>query len=318
VFVFDSSTSAFDYLGTGTNVVSLTVNANNQVNGTFNSQIIGGSAVNFTGTAANGTSISGTWSGGNTSEYGTLIGYMTTTATSVNGTYSSLGITETVEGDTITEASQFGSGSYPLAGNVGNFAFVNGGGAFWDGSEACSLYTCAIWLDKITGDLVVVGYLSEGSSQVLGILPNNNANAPVSAWAGTYTGDLNFAGCPSQNPCGGDSLTLTVAQAYDNPEFSPTLTITGTDSTTGQAFTGTGDTLYISLAPSGPGTAGGDATFTTNLSNNSFSVVASGSSQDSSPVVMQTLLVYNCTGPVNSQTATCGGNGAYLGTLTRQ
>jgi hypothetical protein len=146
----------------------------------------------------------------------------------------------------------------------------------------------------------------------------STSSTPTSQWAGTYTGDLNFSGCPSQNPCGGDSITVTVTQAYVNPEFSPTLTLTGTDSTT--AFTGTGDTADVSPAASGPGGPGGaTATFTTSLSENSFSVGArSGSSQNSSPLLMQTFLVYNCAGPVNAETGTCGGNGAYLGTLTRQ
>lgn len=138
------------------------------------------------------------------------------------------------------------------------------------------------------------------------------SSTPTSAWAGTYTGDLNFSGCPSDNPCGGDSISATVAQAYSNPEFSPTLTITGTDSTTGQAFTGTGTALDISPAPNGPGTMGTNATITTSLGD-SLSLIGSGSSQSSSPVLIQTCAVHSYTvvNGVNVQ-------GPYLGTLTRQ
>jgi hypothetical protein len=150
---------------------------------------------------------------------------------------------------------------------------------------------------------------------------NNNSTAPVSSWTGTYTGSLNFSGCGGVTPpasCGGDSISVAFAQAYDNPEFSTTLTITGTDSTTGQAFTGTGTALDISPAPNGPGTMGTNAVMTTSMGDSLY-VVGNGASQGSSPVLMQTMFVYNCPGSIDAQTATCGGGlGAYLGTLTRQ
>ena len=145
------------------------------------------------------------------------------------------------------------------------------------------------------------------------------STSPVSSWTGTYTGSLNFIGCGGVTPpasCGGDSISVAYVQAYDNPEFSTALTITGTDSTTEQAFTGTGTTLDISPAPSGPGTMGTNAVMTTSMGD-SLSVVGNGSSQSSSPVLMQTVFVYNCPGPIDAQTASCGGGGAYLGTLTR-
>lgn len=141
---------------------------------------------------------------------------------------------------------------------------------------------------------------------------------PTSAWAGTYTGNLNLSGCPSQNPCGGDSLTLVIGQAYNPPEFSQNLTLSGTDTTAGQPITGTGDTLGISPASQGPGTSGENATLTTSMSVTSFSVVGSGSSTSNALVLIQTLLIYDCAGPVDIATANCGGNRAYLGTLTRQ
>ena len=50
----------------------------------------------------------------------------------------------------------------------------------------------------------------------------------------------------------------------------------------------------------------------------SLYAVGNGSSQGSSPVLMQTLFVYRCPEPIDTQTANCGGGGAYLGTLTRQ
>jgi len=160
----------------GDEVVSLSVNASNRVTGAFNNPNLGGTAT-FTGTVVNGTSMSGTWTMGTETEgSGTFIAYMTTTATSVNGTYSTLGgITEVVAGNTITEESQYGTGSYPLNGNEGNFAYVQGGSTFWDGSNACDVFQCAIWLDKATGDLVVVNFSFPGETnpaynQVMGIL----------------------------------------------------------------------------------------------------------------------------------------------------
>jgi hypothetical protein len=47
---------------------------------------------------------------------------------------------------------------------------------FWDGSNDCDVFVCAIWLDKVTGDLVIVdfclpGFCEHPYNQVLGILP---------------------------------------------------------------------------------------------------------------------------------------------------
>ncbi len=59
--------------------------------------------------------------------------------------------------------------------------------------------------------------------------------APTSTWAGTYTGNLNFSGCPSSTSCGGDSIAITIAEALNSSisgEFLPALTITGVDNTT--------------------------------------------------------------------------------------
>jgi hypothetical protein len=150
---------------------------------------------------------------------------------------------------------------------------------------------------------------------------SKSSSTPTSAWAGTYTGSLNFSGCGSVTPpasCGGDSITLTVAQAYVGPEFSSSLTTTGTDSTTAQMITGTGNTLDV--IPAAPRTGvGANATFTTSLSGTSFGVVASGPVPTGNNLgVVQTLLVYYCAGAVDIATGTCGGNAAYLGTLTRQ
>jgi hypothetical protein len=94
--------------------------------------------------------------------------------------------------------------------------------------------------------------------------------------------------------------------------------LTGTDNTTGETITGQGYTLFDSPAPAGPGSSGGNATFTTSLDADSWSVNANGSSTSSSLVLMQTLAVYFCDGTVDTETASCGGNGEYLGTLTRE
>ena len=139
--------------------------------------------------------------------------------------------------------------------------------------------------------------------------------APTSTWAGTYTGNLNFSGCPSSTSCGGDSIAITIAEA-PNPsipgEFLPALTITGVDNTTKESFTGTGTALYDGAAPTGPGSSDTNATITISLGD-SLQLLGSGSSTTSSPVLIQTCLVH-------SYTVVKGANvqGPYLGTLTRQ
>jgi len=144
---------------------------------------------------------------------------------------------------------------------------------------------------------------------------SKSSSTPTSTWAGTYTGDLNFSGCPSETACGGDSITVTVTEAPDpaNPgQFLPGLTITGVDNTTGQPFTGSGTALYDGGAPAGPGSFETTATIATSLGDSLF-VAGTGSSPNSSPVLIQT-------GAVHSYTVVNGVNvqGPYLGTLSRQ
>lgn len=141
--------------------------------------------------------------------------------------------------------------------------------------------------------------------------------ATTSTWEGTYTGDVNFSGCPSTSPCGGDSLTLTITEA-PNPaipgEFLPQLAITGSDNTTGKSFTGTGTALYDGAAPEGPGGTTTWAYITISLGGQNLALLGNGTSSTSSPIDIQTCLVH-------SYTLVSGvGNvaGAYLGTLTRQ
>lgn len=145
---------------------------------------------------------------------------------------------------------------------------------------------------------------------------SNAGSTPTSAWAGTYAGNLNFNGCPSQNPCGGDSITLIIGQPYNSPEFSSSMTLSGTDYTSGAAIAGNGYTLDVS--PAGPATGvSATATFTTSLEINSFFVSATGPVPTGNALgLIQTLSIYNCPGP--AQGGTCGGKGTYLGTLTRQ
>lgn len=124
-----------------------------------------------------------------------------------------------------------------------------------------------------------------------------NNNTPVSAWRGTYTGQLDFNGCFVTPPvCAGDSIKLDISQDDPVAQDNPPLMITITDSTTGQVFNGAG-TALSSVAPPGPGTFGTNATITINLGLSQYAdpvtlvLIGDGSSQNSSPVHMQTLVV---------------------------
>lgn len=136
----------------------------------------------------------------------------------------------------------------------------------------------------------------------------------VSAWTGTYTGQLDFKGCPSTSPCGGDTITLTLTQpSVGLNEFSSSLTVSGTDNTTNAQFSGTGDALETNPAPAGPGSQQTNASLQISLGDN-LSFGGSGSSSTSAPVVMQTVAVYNA---VQSNGTWIRG-ALYLGTLSRQ
>jgi hypothetical protein len=144
-----------------------------------------------------------------------------------------------------------------------------------------------------------------------------STTTPTSTWAGTYSGNLNFGGCPGETPCGGDSITITITEA-PNPsipgEFLPALTITGVDNTSNHSFTGTGTALYDGAAPEGPGDETTWAYITISLGGQNLALLGSGASTTTSPIDIQTCLVH-------SYTVVSGvGNvaGAYLGTLTRQ
>ncbi len=139
--------------------------------------------------------------------------------------------------------------------------------------------------------------------------------AATSTWAGTYTGNLEFSGCPGTTACGGDSVTITISES-PNPaipgEFSPTLTITGTDSTKNETITGTGTALYYGAAPTGPGSSDTNANATISPGG---SIFLSGSGQSTTgPVLIDTIVVNN------ASTVTGVGivkGSLYFGTLTR-
>jgi len=84
----------------------------------------------------------------------------------------------------------------------------------------------------------------------------STSTAQVSMWSGTYIGQLNLKGCPGTTPCGGDSVTLTIAQVFG----SNNLTVTGTDTTTGESLSGTGS---AQLSEAAPANTGGQATSAT-------------------------------------------------------
>ena len=138
-------------------------------------------------------------------------------------------------------------------------------------------------------------------------------SAPVSTWTGTYGGNLDFSGCPGNAPCGGDAVSITISEAASGDEFSPTLTISGTDSTTKEAITGTGTALYDGAAPVGPGSEDTNATATISPGGSIF-LGGSGSSSNSAPVLIQTITVNN----TNTVAGTLVKGPLYYGTLTRQ
>jgi hypothetical protein len=134
-------------------------------------------------------------------------------------------------------------------------------------------------------------------------------------WAGTYTGSLNFAGCPTIGNCGGDQITIQVSQAA-NPsvagEVLAMLTIADTDATQNKTFQWTGVAgTQTEPAPVGPGSVDAGATMTTNTGQ-TLALAGVGNSSTTAPVQMQSLTVHNSP-LVNGVHAT----GAYLGTLTR-
>jgi hypothetical protein len=136
--------------------------------------------------------------------------------------------------------------------------------------------------------------------------------APISTWAGTYTGNLDFNGCPSSTSCGGDAVTITISEAPDGTGFSPTLTVTGMDNTKNEAITGTGTALYDGAAPAGGGSEDTNANATITPGG---SIVLLGSGQSASgPVLIQTIAVHN-TSTVNGAIVS---GPLYFGTLTRQ
>lgn len=134
-------------------------------------------------------------------------------------------------------------------------------------------------------------------------------------WAGTYTGSLNFKGCPSVGNCGGDVVTIQVSQAANaavSGEFAPALTIADTDATQKQTFqwTGTAGT-QTEAAPVGPGSNNAGAIMTTSTGQD-LTIAGVGSSSTTAPVQMQSLTFYNAS-MLNGVRVT----GAYIGTLTR-
>jgi hypothetical protein len=136
-------------------------------------------------------------------------------------------------------------------------------------------------------------------------------SAPVSTWAGNYSGNLKFTGCPGTTPCGGDAATITISEAASGTGFSPALIFSGTDSTSKQTITGTGTALYAGAAPVGPGSESTNAN--ANITpGGSIYLLGSGQST-SGPVLVQTIAINN--------TSTVAGAAVkgplYFGTLTR-
>jgi hypothetical protein len=135
----------------------------------------------------------------------------------------------------------------------------------------------------------------------------------VSVWTGTYTGQLDFSGCVNDKPCGGDTITLTIAQPPDATvpgEFSSAITFGGNDSTTSKSLTGTGTTNYNSGSTNG-GMIQANASGSIGIP---IYLMGSGSARVGAPAIIQTIQVWSVL-IVNKQ-AVAGP--IFYGTLTRQ
>jgi hypothetical protein len=143
---------------------------------------------------------------------------------------------------------------------------------------------------------------------------SESSAASVSTWAGTYSGNLDFSGCPNSNPCGGDVVTLTISEGPNASipgEFYPTITVSGTDSTTKETITGTGTALYYGSAPVG---AGSEDTNANAIITPGGSIFLLGSGQSATgPVLIQTIAVHN----TSTVAGVVQGGPLYFGTLTR-
>lgn len=140
---------------------------------------------------------------------------------------------------------------------------------------------------------------------------SRTAFAPVSTWAGTYTGNLKFSGCPGTIPCGGDALSITISEAASGDGFSPALTITGNDSTSKEAISGSGTAIYTGTAPIGPGSS--ETTANATITPGGAIFLFGNGQSNTGPVLIQTIAVNNA----NTVNGSVVKGPLYFGTLTR-
>lgn len=160
---------------------------------------------------------------------------------------------------------------------------------------------------------LVLLFLFSGCGGGTGSSISGTPPAPVSTWAGTYAGTLNFSGCPSTGPCSGDAVSMAITEAANTTipgEFSPTLTFTGTDTTANKTISGTGTALYYGAAPVGPGSESTNAN--ANITPGGSIFLAGNGQSSTGPVLIQTIAVRNTT-TVNGTVVV----GPLYGTLTR-
>jgi hypothetical protein len=175
VYYADPSAGGGYQLGTVSSV-TLTINAQLGVTGTVNQP--GSSPITLTGTVdVQGLTMTGTFDNGS----GSSGSFTAASALSLSGDFydGTLAIGESLNGNTIAETSQNGSGTYNLAPQVGNFAFLssdipvggNGSVVFWNNTGACSGNQCAVWINLSTNAMwVLMNNPGSGTTQIIAVL----------------------------------------------------------------------------------------------------------------------------------------------------
>jgi hypothetical protein len=175
VYYADPSAGGGYQLGSVSSV-TLTINSELAVTGTVNQP--GSSPITLTGTVdSQGLTMTGIFDNGS----GSSGSYTAATALSLSGDFydGTLNIGESLNGNTIAETSQNGSGTYNLTPSVGNFAFlasnvpVGGDGSvvFWNNTGVCTGNQCAVWINLSTNAMwVLMNNPGSGTSQIIAVL----------------------------------------------------------------------------------------------------------------------------------------------------
>ncbi|MGA9354867.1 MAG: hypothetical protein WBV46_14345 [Terriglobales bacterium] len=156
--------------------VTLTINGQLAVTGTINQP--GSSPIALTGTVdSQGLTMTGTFDNGS----GSSGSFTAASALSLAGDFydGALAIGESLNGNTIAESSQNGTGTYNLTPSVGNFAFLasdipvggNGSVVFWNNTGVCNGNQCAVWLNLSTNAMwLLMNDPTSGTTQIVAVL----------------------------------------------------------------------------------------------------------------------------------------------------